>query len=203
MAKKSQKQNRDLDFLYEVGSLRAIQRAWAQLFGGHRVANILEHAMRVALLALIISRREGKGDEGKILKMALLHDLSESRTIDRAHVHKPYAEEYEEKAIEDLFQNTSLDTMADEILAEYKERESIESKIVKDADNLDIDLELNELAERGSKVPAKQMQFRKQVRANKFYTQTARDMWDENQKTDPDHWQREANTWLSGKKHGR
>ncbi len=205
MKKNKKSQTRDIDFLFEVGSLRAAQRAWAQLFGGLKTATILEHMFRVALLALIIARREGVVvDEGKMLQMALLHDLPESRTVDHAHVHKAYVKEDEDRAIHDLFLGTAIATRAKDVLKEYKERTSLEAKIVKDADNIDIDLEFKELEERGSKVPAKQQHFRRVVREEKLYTKAARELWDEIQTADPDAWQTSTNTWLaSGKGHGR
>jgi putative hydrolase of HD superfamily len=201
--KKQNKTARNIDFLFEVGSLRSAQRAWAQLFGGLKTASNLEHSMRVALLALIIAEGEGGADEGKILKMALFHDLPEARTVDHAHVHKAYVEENEAKAVADTFGGTSIEVSAFDVLKEYKERISKESRIVKDADNIDIDLELRELEDRGSKVPAKWRHLRKQIRENKLYTKTARELWDAIQKSNPDNWQTVANQWLSGKKNGK
>ena len=72
---------RDIEFLFEVGSLRNVQRGWRQHFGLD-VANNLEHTFRVMVLALMIARKEGVKDEEKVMKMALVHDLAETRTVD-------------------------------------------------------------------------------------------------------------------------
>ncbi len=186
---------RDIEFLFEVGSLRNVPRGWRQHLGSD-CSSVLEHTFRVVLIALVLARREGVKDEGKLLKMALIHDLTETRTTDLSYVQKVYIKEDEEKAANDLFRETSLEYLNREVLKEYKGRESLEAKIVKDADNLDIDLELKELEEQGSKLPAKWADFRKKIRDEKLYTKSARQLWDELQKTDVSSWHLTANKWL-------
>ena len=160
------------------------------------VANILEHTMRVVLLALMIARGEGVKNEEKIIKMALVHDLAETRTTDLSYVQKVYVKADEEKSATDLFDRTSLVDLNTQILKEYEKRESIEAKIVKDADNLEVDLELKELEAQGSQLPKKWIKMREMVRNEKLYTDTAKKMWDEIQKSDPDSWHLTSNKWL-------
>jgi putative hydrolase of HD superfamily len=186
--------SRDLDFLYEIGSLRNVQRGWRQHFGVD-CANDLEHTMRVAWLALILARREGQGDEATILKMALSHDLAETRTSDHSYVQKVYIDEKEEAALHDLFDGTKVSDF-ETVARTYKRRDSIEAKLVKDADNLDVDIELKELEERGHQLPSKWRELRKKVRDEKLYTQAARDLWDELQTSDPAAWHIAANKWV-------
>jgi len=185
--------NRDLDFLFEMGSMRNIPRAWVQHLGVP-VASNLEHMMRVIFLALLIARREGKGDENTIIRMALVHDLAETRTADLAYVHKVYTDTYDARAAHDLFAGTTF-TDFDAAHDTYEKRDSIEAKIVKDADNLDIDLELKEFEEQGHKLPGKWKAMRKFVRDKKLYTKTAKKLWDELQKADVSQWHMEANKW--------
>lgn len=189
------KTDRNIDFLYEIGSLRNIQRGWRQHFGMD-VANILEHTMRVVFLALILARKEGAKDEEKIIKMALVHDLAETRTTDLSYVQKVYVNADEEKSADHLFEGTNIWDLRSKVLHEYEERKSIESRIVKDADNLDIDIELKELEERGSLLPKKFEVFRKHVRKEKLYTKSAKKMWDDIQKSDPVNWHKLANKWI-------
>ena len=128
--------------------------------------------------------------------MALIHDLAETRVSDLSYVQKVYVEADEDKAAQDLFQGTSLSDLDKEILKEYEERNSLEAKIVKDADNLEVDLELKELAERGSKLPSKWREMRKFVRDTKLYTDSAKSLWDEIQDSDVSSWHLGANKWL-------
>ena len=179
--------NRDLDFLFEVGSLRHVSRAWKQSLG-MPVENVLEHSIRLMIIALIIARREGVKDEAKIMKMALFHDLAESRTLDSAFIHKEYVTRHTEKAEHDQLAGTSFEGDIT-LLEEYNKRESIESKIIKDADHLEVDIELRELAKVGSTTAAKWQEGRRQIRDNKLHTESAKKLWDELQETDPDAWQ--------------
>lgn len=193
--------NRDIEFLFEIGSLRNIPRAWIQHLAT-KCASTLEHTLRVVFIALLIAREESAKDEEKIIKMALVHDLAEARTADLAYVHKVYTTTDDARAARDLFAGTAFSDF-EKILQEYEKRASIEAKIVKDADNLDIDLELRELRELGNQVAVKKQPLRKFVRDKKLYTKTAKKLWDEIQKSDPSSWHLKANKWLKVPKAGR
>ncbi len=47
----------DIKFLYEVGTLRYVDRTWKQTFGVP-VANVTEHTFRVMWIAQIIAKHE-------------------------------------------------------------------------------------------------------------------------------------------------
>ncbi|MBI4993070.1 MAG: hypothetical protein HZC26_02960 [Candidatus Magasanikbacteria bacterium] len=79
----------------------------------------------------------------------------------------------------------------------------MEAKIVKDADNLDVDVELREMAERGSKLPEKWQKFRRFVRDEKLYTASAKKLLDEIQDSDPADWHLSNNKWLKIPNAGR
>ena len=187
-------ENRDIEFLFEIGSLRNVERGWRQHLA-MECANNLEHSFRVAFIALMIARQEGVKNEEKILKMALLHDLAETRVSDLSYVQKVYVTADEDRAADDLFSGTILEDLRKEILAEYEARESIEARIVKDADNLDIDFELKEVEERGSQWPKKLAKTREMVRNEKLYTESAKKMWDALQGSDVASWHLSANKW--------
>lgn len=200
--RKGRRVNRDIDFMYELGSLKNVERGWRQHFG-MRVATIPEHTHRVMLLALVIARMEGVKNEEKILKMALIHDLAETRTTDLSYIQKVYVEADEDKSAKDLFEGTLLESLRTKELHEYEERQSVEAKIVKDADNLDVDLEMKELEERGSKLPEKWLIFRKLVRDTKLYTKSAKKLWDEIEASDPADWHIRANKWVKQPQAGK
>ena len=186
---------RDIEFLFEIGTLRNMERGRKQHLA-MECASDPEHSFRVAFLALMLARKEGVNDEEKIIKMALVHDLAETRVSDHSYMQKVYVTSDEERAAKDLFAGTLLDDLRTDILREFEERKSIEAKIVKDADNLDVDFELKELEERGSKLPAKFAHTRKMVREEKLYTQSAKSIWDELQGVDPSSWHLTANKWF-------
>ena len=154
---------RDIDFLFEIGTLRKVPRAWQQVLNG-KVEN-----------------------------------------IDIAFLHRDYVTRHEELAQKDIFEDTSLGDEALSLLKEYEERESLEARIVKDADNLDVDLELRELAQNGDTSAAgMRKQHRPHVREVKLYTKTAKKMWDQIQKTGPNNWhQALTNKWIKNKRGAR
>ena len=193
--------NRDIEFLFEIGSLRHIPRAWVQHLGVP-VASTLEHTQRMVFLALLISRMEKKGDEGTIIKMVLAHDLAEARTADLAYVHKVYSKADDLRAARDMFAKTAFVDF-EKVVAAYERRDSIEAKIVKDADNLDVDVELKELEEQGHQLPAKWRKMRKMVRDKNLYTKSAKKLWDDLQKANVSEWHMQANKWKVNQNAGK
>jgi putative hydrolases of HD superfamily len=177
---------RDVQFLYEIGCLRFVQRVWKQ-FLNPDFANLAEHTLRVAWIALLIAKREGVGDQEKIIKMAMIHDVPESRAGDIHYVSRQYTTRNEVKALDATLVGTSLQEELTTLWREYEKRESIEAKIVKDADNLDVDLELQEQASRGYSLKENFMPIRKVV-AEDLFTQTAQDIWAELYSTNPHDW---------------
>jgi putative hydrolase of HD superfamily len=183
---------RDLEFIYEIGALRYMQRSWAR-FLNPSFQNNTEHMYRVAWIALTIAKYEGATNTDKILKMALLHDIAESRTGDVDYISRQYVERHEDKAITDMMTGTAIAAEIIALAREYEKRECIEAKIVKDADNLDVDFELSEQRARGhvTLFQAKQ-NMRAKVAATKLYTGTAKQMWDEIQEANPHDWHHNA-----------
>lgn len=189
-----------VDLFYEIGSLMNIKRAWGQ-FLGDEVRNNIEHSFRVTIIALTIARLEGVGNEEKIIKMALFHDLSESRSIDIAFAHRSYVDRHERQAAKDQLTNTVFSTDILPLLQEYKARKSIESLIVKDADHLEVDLELREQAEFGNKVAESYIKnFRLNV-SRKIFTKTGQRLWQEIYRIKPFSWHNKLiNNWINSKK---
>lgn len=167
-------------------------------------ASVLEHTYRVMWLALIIARLEKtQVDENKIIKMAFVHDLPETRTSDLNYVAKGYVTPNEQLAADDLFKQTIVEDYKD-IWEEYEKRECLEAKIVRDADNLDLDFEQKELEERGHKLPGKWKEHtRRTIRNDSLYTETAKKIWDELQECDPQSWHMNSHKYLKNPNAGK
>lgn len=177
---------RDIDFLYEIGSLRFIERTWRQFFQTP-VANDSEHSFRVAWIALIIAKEEKVKDEAKILKMAIMHDVEETRVPDTNYLSKIYTTRDESKAIKDMFQNTIFEKEFIDLHREMKEKKTIESQIVKDADILDVDFEIQEQYYRGNLLKKIWIEKRKKT-AKGLYTRTAKKIWKSLYEVNPQTW---------------
>lgn len=192
------KGKRDLELLFEMGALRFIDRTWKQ-FENLDYENLVEHHFRVAWIALILARREGVTNTEKIIKMAMSHDIAESRTGDANYLSRQYVTRDEKTGIKDILKGTSIEDEFLTLWEEYEKRESIEAKIVKDADNLDVDLELREQEAKGYPRSDKWKKMRQRVISKNLFTKSAKDLWDEIQKANPNDWHEKGrNRFTSG-----
>ncbi len=166
----SGKPQRDLEFLFEMGSIRHIPRMWKRFLGAD-FANLAEHHFRTCWIAMLLASREG-ADSGKVAKLAMVHDIAESRSGDVDYLARQYVERNEELGITDMLADTSLATEFESLWEEYQRRESLEARIVKDADNLDIDFELAEQAAKGNQL-RKDFIYRKDI-TNLLFTESAK-----------------------------
>lgn len=179
---------RDLEFLFEIGTLRYLGRTWRQ-FLNPNFANVAEHTVRVAWIALLLAKME-KADAGKVLKMALFHDITESRTGDVHYVSRMYTDRHEDKALADMLKDVSLEDDVAPLWHEYEAKESLEAKIVKDADNLDVDMELREQEVQGYNADAFMVPGRKKIGRTFLYTDSAKKLYKMIYKSNPHDWHR-------------
>lgn len=177
--------NRDIEFLYEMGTLRYIPRMWRQ-FLNKDFANLSEHIFRVMWISVIIAKHEGANID-KVIKMALVHDIAESRNSDVHYLSRMYTDRNEEKAINDILKDTIIEQDFKNAIDEYEERKSLEAKIVKDADNLDCDMELQEQYVNGVAIKKDLQEIRNYVGDNLF-TETGKKMWHQIQNSNPHDW---------------
>lgn len=192
MAKKSPLNlQKDLDFFYELGCLRHIQRTWKQ-FLNPDFQNLSEHILRVVWIALTLAEYEEEAgrevDRTKLMKMAIVHDLSESRSVDSHYVSRQYVERFEAEAIRDTLEGTAVGREFSQVWHEYEERSCLEAKIVKDADTLDVDLELKEQEFRGLHLGEDTLEGRQYVAQEKLYTEAAREFFYAIQESNPNDW---------------
>jgi len=101
--------------------------------------SVLEHTTMVSLISLLIAEKLNIKNKEKILKMSLFHDIPETLISDIPHnVKKLYPEinkilaKIEPKALENIFPKDV------EILKEYNECKTIDSKIVTLADYISV-----------------------------------------------------------------
>ena len=154
------KANRTIDFLSELIRLKSLPRTGWLLRGVRDVESIADHSFCVAVIAMIIADRAKslamKIDVERVLRMALLHDLAEVRTGDLPSTIKPYFEQAalqaaDEKAAQEILAPLgALGRQYLELRHEYETRESLESRIVKAADKIDLLLQAREYEKGGA-----------------------------------------------------
>jgi len=184
---KPQNLSSDVNFLFEMGSIRFIDRTWKRFLNGD-FANLAEHHFRLFWIAMMISAHEKNVDTGKVAKLAMVHDIAESRAGDVDYLSRQYVTRNEELAINDMLDGTALEKEFLELWQEYETRETLESKIVKDADNLDVDFELAEQASHGLPLQTIWHEMREHVSREKLYTKTAKQIYDQLSKANPHDW---------------
>jgi putative hydrolase of HD superfamily len=152
---------RTIAFLTELMRLKALPRTGWLLRGVRDVESIADHTFGVAWIAMLLADRAvARGLEinvEKVLRMALLHDLSEARTGDLPSTIKPYfpgdtLKQADEQAAREILQ--PLGEAGTNYLAlwhEYEQRTSLESRLVKAADKLDLLLQAREYEKGGAK----------------------------------------------------
>lgn len=142
------------DFIYEIGVLRRVKRSPVlNIFD--QTDSVADHTFRTAHIALYLAKKETLNIE-KVLLYALTHDITEVRCGDSYNIQKKYINRDEKSATEDLSEGLGeFGELIKETLEEYEKRESPESKLVKDADILELEATLLEHAHNGSKYSQK------------------------------------------------
>jgi putative hydrolase of HD superfamily len=137
------------DFLFEAASLKRTPRTGYQFLGrGHE--SVAEHSFGAAMAAFALGRMAGSGaDLGKVMAMALFHDLAEARTGDLNYVNKRYVAADEDAAFRDATSGLPFEEELASLWDEWRQGESLEARLAKDADQLDMILELKRLSSHG------------------------------------------------------
>lgn len=177
--------SRDAKLLYEIGSLRHVTRTWRQ-FGGVPYANVAEHTLRVCWIAMLMSETEG-ANSARAVKLAMIHDVPEIRTGDVNYLTRMYVDRREGDALSDIFAGSSVQDEAASLWQEYEDRQSIEAKVVKDADTIDCDLELMESSALGFSLKTPLMGTRDRA-YQRLYTKTGRRLFEAIYSNDPHAW---------------
>ncbi|MFA6131968.1 MAG: HD domain-containing protein [Patescibacteria group bacterium] len=137
------------NFLFETGMLQKTPRS-GFFFLGSGNQSVAEHINRVSYAGFTLAKMNGQADLNKILQMCMFHDLSEARVSDLNYVHQKYNERLETKAVEDLANTLPFGDDMKKIIDEYEARETIEAKLTKDADNIELLLSLKEQSDIGN-----------------------------------------------------
>lgn len=149
-----------INFLSELMRLKTVPRLGWLLRGVRDVESVADHTFGVSFIAMLLADlAQARGMElniEKILRMALLHDLTEARTGDLPATVKRYFDSTSLKDVNERIADemlTCLDAIGEEyllLLREYEERTSLESRIVKAADKLDLLLQTREYEKGGA-----------------------------------------------------
>lgn len=124
------------NFVYEMGIHMRTPRSglW---FLGSGTQSVAEHLFRVAMIAYALCHFEPKADKNKVILMALTHDIGEGRVSDLNYVHQRYGRLIESKAVHDIAESVPFGKEIEDLYLEEQARETLEAKLVKDADQIE------------------------------------------------------------------
>lgn len=136
-------------FVFEAGTLAKTPRSYHPVLG-HGKQSVAEHTSRVAFITYALGNMAGDVAVERMVLMALFHDFAEARTSDLNYIHQQYVESDEAKAIDEMTASVPFGQDILKRLEEYKQRETRESQLVKDADQLEFIASLKEEADIGN-----------------------------------------------------
>jgi putative hydrolases of HD superfamily len=138
MKKKTKKEELEqiVDFVYEMGIHQRTPRSglW---FLGSGSQSVADHLFRVAMIAYALCYLTPEADKNKVLFMALIHDIGEGRVSDLNYVHQKYGRLAEANAVADIARSVPFGKDIEESYIEEQEKKTVESRLVKDADQLE------------------------------------------------------------------
>lgn len=184
-----------VNFLFEAGMLKKTPRSGYQFLGsgGESVA---EHSFRTAVIGYVLSRNEERVDPYRVTLMCLFHDLHEARTGDLNYVNKRYVTADEDRAVRDLAASLPFGRDLIDLTQEFNKGESPESRIARDADQLELILSLKEQQDIGNPQAEDWLKYA----LKRLQTETARNMAAQILKTECTEWWFEKKTdwWVNG-----
>jgi putative hydrolase of HD superfamily len=148
------KQRDMANIVYEAAVVkRMLRTGWQRL--GDNSEGVGEHSFMTAVIAYLVARDissrsdpEHQVNMEKVMVMSIFHDFHEGRTGEMDKVARLYMIRNEEKANRDIFEG--IDDALLKTLEEYEEKESLEAKIVYEANVIAFGVECKLLIEKGN-----------------------------------------------------
>ncbi len=150
-----------LSLLIELQRLKGLDRTGWTLRGlATGTESVAAHSFGVSVTAMLLAdEMKARGvdlDSERVLRMALIHDWAETRIGDMPRTATQYFEadvrkEAETKAFTDLVERVTTKTTLSDLHHDYENRDSLEARVVKAADILDLLIQAYALERAGAK----------------------------------------------------
>jgi putative hydrolases of HD superfamily len=179
------------NFLFEVGMLSRTPRSGYQFLGSGK-ESVAEHVLRTVFVGYTLCKMDDSLDEFRVLKMCFLHDLPEARTGDMNYVNKKYVNVDEEKAVSELTESLFFGDDIKAAIDEFNRKETKESLIARDADQIALILQLKECGDLGNKYSEEWIDFA----LKRLNTENGKKLAERIIKTDSSQWWfKEKGSW--------
>lgn len=186
---------RVVEFLFEVGMLKKTPRTGYQFLGSGN-ESVADHSFRTAVIGYVLATQEPEADLNKVVLMCLFHDFPEARTGDHNYVNKRYVKADEQGALRDQVRELPFGNRVIDLVNEFNGDVTLESQLAKDADQLDLILELKEQLDFGNPNAQDWLTFA----IERLFTENARKMAGEILETDSTNWwfDKKTDWWVNG-----
>ncbi|MBM4270724.1 MAG: HD domain-containing protein [Deltaproteobacteria bacterium] len=183
------------NFLFEVGMLKRTPRTGFR-FLGSGCESVAEHILRTMFIGYVLTKLERDVDELRVLRMCLVHDLHEARTGDVNYMYKKYVTVNEGKAVGELTETLFFGDEIKSAVSEFNEKETKESLLAHDADQLSLILQLKEYEDLGNKYSREWIDFA----IKRLHTETAKMLAESIITTDSSQWwfKDKSDWWVNG-----
>ncbi|OGG11728.1 hypothetical protein A2Z00_01335 [Candidatus Gottesmanbacteria bacterium RBG_13_45_10] len=140
------------NLVYEASVVKRLKRTGWQILGDNE-EGVGEHTFMTSVIAYFLAKEIGEDPKLKInmetvLTMSVFHDFHEARTGDMDKIAKFYMTRDQNRANRDIFQGVDDELL--HTLDVYEKRETLEAKIVYEANVIAFLVELKLLAEKGN-----------------------------------------------------
>ena len=171
------------NLLFEANILKKIPRSGYHFLGVGK-ESVAEHSFSVSFIAFVMAQMEPDVDALRLIAMCLVHDLPEAKTGDLNYVQKKYVAADENKAMNEITRELPFGTTLSDLIVEFNARESMESKLAHDADQLALILDLKTLSDIGYEPPKKWLPYA----LKRLKTKTGQNLAESIMKTEWDAW---------------
>jgi putative hydrolase of HD superfamily len=182
-------------FLYEVGMLKKTPRTGYRFLGSGE-ESVADHSFRTAVIGYVLASREDQADAHRVVLMCLMHDFHEARTDDHNYVYKRYVKVDERRAVADMVRDLSFGGQIETLTHEFNAGETLEARLSKDADQLDLILSLKEQQDLGNPYAKEWLAFA----LKRLLTDSGKELASAIMSTDSTEWwfDRETDWWING-----
>ena len=142
--------SRAVQFLFEVGMLKKTPRSGFQFLGTGE-ESVAEHSFRTAVAGYVLATMTAGADASRVVMMCLFHDLPEARTGDHNYVNKRYVTADETGALSDQVRGLTFGPDITALIEEFNALETLEARIARDADQIDLILDLKTELDTGNR----------------------------------------------------
>ena len=148
-----------LSFIEEIGILKSLPRTGWLIHGIKNGESIADHCYRMTLLSMVLAdtlvAKGMKLDTEKVMRLSLLHEIAEARIGDipftvLTYIPEEVKETGERNAVTSMLEKFgSIGKWYQELWEEFEKNETIEAKLVRAADKLELMIQVLEYEKLG------------------------------------------------------